>query len=168
MTFHESYYQQCTKGFSYYKNHYAKVTKISSQNKSFLAYNWILLTSPTARYKIILLYFTTFSSNKNLFLSALRALRNKFNYDSCKTFILAFDYYHLRIIIIILCLAKHFQLWDIWRRLQLSKFKLHLNHYFHLHLCPSIFRPSVSHTSAFHPINSSRGPNSVSPWRSWT
>ena len=101
MTFIESYYQQCTKGFSYYKNHYAKVTIISSQNKSFLAHNWILLTSPTARYKIILLYFTTFSSNKNLFLSALRASRNKFNYDSCKTFILAFDYYHLRIIIII-------------------------------------------------------------------
>ena len=100
MTFIESYYQQCTKGFSYYKNHYAKVTIISSQNKSFLAHNWILLTSPTARYKIILLYFTTFSSNKNLFLSALRASRNKFNYDSCKTFILAFDYYHLRIIII--------------------------------------------------------------------
>ena len=122
MTFIESYYQQCTrtyylrpilkyftivplnitltpKGFSYYKNHYAKVTIISSQNKSFLAHNWILLTSPTARYKIILLYFTTFSSNKNLFLSALRASRNKFNYDSCKTFILAFDYYHLRIII---------------------------------------------------------------------
>ena len=85
------------KGFSYYKNHYAKVTIISSQNKSFLAHNWILLTSPTARYKIILLYFTTFSSNKNLFLSALRASRNKFNYDSCKTFILAFDYYHHRI-----------------------------------------------------------------------
>ena len=100
MTFIESYYQQCTKGFSYYKNHYAKVTIISSQNKSFLAHNWILLTSPTARYKIILLYFTTFSSNKNLFLLALRASRNKFNYDSCKTFILAFDYYHLRIIII--------------------------------------------------------------------
>ena len=100
MTFIESYYQQCTKGFSYYKNHYAKVTIISSQNKSFLAHNWILLTSPTARYKIILLYFTSFSSNKNLFLSALRASRNKFNYDSCKTFILAFDYYHLRIIII--------------------------------------------------------------------
>ena len=107
MTFIESYYQQCTKGFSYYKNHYAKVTIISSQNKSFLAHNWILLTSPTARYKIILLYFTTFSSNKNLFLSALRASRNKFNYDSCKTFILAFDYYHLRIIIIIRCPRKY-------------------------------------------------------------
>ena len=108
MTFIESYYQQCTKGFSYYKNHYAKVTIISSQNKSFLAHNWILLTSPTARYKIKLLYFTTFSSNKNLFLSALRASRNKFNYDTCKTFILAFDYYHLRIIIILVHIYMEF------------------------------------------------------------
>ena len=128
MTFIESYYASAMRSYtlfkatfkvfynyiplnitliSYYKNHYAKVTIISSQNKSFLAHNWILLTSPTARYKIILLYFTTFSSNKNLFLSALRASRNKFNYDSCKTFILAFDYYHHRIIIISYLMIKY-------------------------------------------------------------
>ena len=45
--------------------------------------------------------------------------------------------------------------------------KRHLNHYFHLHVCPSI-RPSISHSSAFHLINSSRGPNSGSPWCSRT
>ena len=42
-----------------------------------------------------------------------------------------------------------------------------LNYYFHLHVCLSI-RPFVSHTLAFHPINSYRGPNSVSHWRSRT
>ena len=40
----------------------------------------------------------------------------------------------------------------------------HLNHYFHLHVCPcfcSFVRSSVRHTSAFHPINSSRCLNSL-------
>ena len=47
---------------------------------------------------------------------------------------------------------------------------LNLKHYFHLYVCPSMcsFVLRVSHTLAFHPINSSRGPNRVSPWRSRT
>ena len=39
----------------------------------------------------------------------------------------------------------------------------HLNHYFHLHVCPSFCPAFVRrcHTSAFHPINSSRCLNSL-------
>ena len=37
----------------------------------------------------------------------------------------------------------------------------YLNHYFHLHVCPCFCLCGVCHTSAFHPINSSRCLNSL-------
>ena len=74
------------------------------------------------------------------------------------------------------CITYHYLAYEtsVYKKKHLvtKKCYISLNYYFHLHVCPSM-RPSVRtsvrcHTSAFHPINSSRGPNSVSPWRSRT
>ena len=74
---------------------------ISWWNKRFSANNLILLTSAFGLgHKIILLQFTTFTGNSDLFLSALRASRNKRIIFCFKSFISSLDHYDLRIIII--------------------------------------------------------------------
>ena len=84
-----------------YKNHYAKVIMISWWNKRFSANNLILLTSAFGLgHKIILPQFTTFTGNNDLFLSALRASRNKRIIFCFKSFISSLDHYDLHIIII--------------------------------------------------------------------
>ena len=89
-------------GFSYHKNHYAKVIMISWWNKRFSANNLILLTSAFGLgHKILLPQFTTFTGNNDLFLSALRASRNKRIIFCFKSFISSLYHYDLRIIIII-------------------------------------------------------------------
>ena len=75
---------------------------ISWWNKRFSANNLILLTSAFGLgHKITLPQFTTFTGNNDLFLSALRASRNKRIIFRFKSFISSLDHYDLRIIIII-------------------------------------------------------------------
>ena len=74
---------------------------ISWWNKRFSANNLILLTSAFGLgHKILLPQFTTFTGNNDLFLSALRASRNKRIIFCFKSFISSLDHYDLRIIII--------------------------------------------------------------------
>ena len=74
---------------------------ISWWNKRFSANNLILLTSAFGLgHKILLPQFTTFTGNNDLFLSALRASRNKRIIFCFKSFISSLDHYNLRIIII--------------------------------------------------------------------
>ena len=75
---------------------------ISWWNKRFSANNLILLTSAFGLgHKILLPQFTTFTGNNDLFLSALRASRNKRIIFCFKSFISSLDHYDLRIIIIL-------------------------------------------------------------------